>query len=155
MEKIIEKLKSEWSIPKKAHHHGEQTIFRLKCEFNPGVNIMDSTISPELMNFYNITNGAILFKDVDYSQWGLLVYSSDELYYKNREIKKVRDEFNESEIIIGEFLGDSDLLLLNQHNNSIVICTPILGRDDWHFLELTFTAFLNKFCTEEGEKFWE
>lgn len=159
MEKLIDNLKIDWTIPKTTVDNGEESFFKFACEFNLGIEINDNKIPLELLEFYKISNGAILFKDVDYGQWGLKISPYDELNRFNDYTRSWRGEDIEVEdLVIGEFLGDLDLVLISlaEYNyGQIIICPEIDKRKDWYFLKMNFKKFLKKYVESEGNKFWE
>lgn len=66
----------------------------------------------------------------------------------------------QSDLIIGEFYGDSDLLLVRCDPNSddygsIFVVLPIDQRQDWYIVANTFQEFISKFYETQGDKFWE
>lgn len=67
------------------------------------------------------------------------------------------DDIHENDIVVGEFLGDSDLLIVScgPHRDPVIIAGPISGREDWVSIGPSFCAFLDLFLDADGEKFWE
>jgi hypothetical protein len=159
MEKLIEKLKVDWTIPKTTINDGEESFFKFACEFGLGIEINDERIPLELQKFYTISNGAVLFKDVDFGQWGLKIISYDDLTQFNNYTRSWRgDDIEDTDLIIGEFLGDLDLVLISLAEydyGQVIICPEIDKRKDWFFLKINFGEFLQKYFESEGDKFWE
>ena len=158
MKTIIEKARAKWSVAKPVIHKGVTSQHKYISVFNDGINILHLTLPKELLEFYSLSDGTILFKDVEYGQWGMKIYPSSQLADLNEKVKIYREDLSESDLIIGEFYGDSDLIVLSleEHNyGEVIICTPIDKRKDWHFLKMNFEEFLQKYFESEGDKFWE
>lgn len=160
-------MKEHWSKPKTAFHRGAEIPFKLSCSFNAGVAekhkffSIKETLPQEVREFYLMTDGAILFKDYAYGQWGLKLYRLGELagvtqsFFKER----IRDSV-EGDLIIGEFVGDSDLLLLRCDTSSndfgsVVVVSAIDSRVDWDVAATEFLSFLSKLTSHDGDKYWE
>lgn len=86
IESIYSNLKKYWDVPQNATHRGEKTFFKLVCTFNEDKKVslkIDSSIIPEdLLDFWQISFGAELFVDIDYGEWGLEIFNSDEALKK-------------------------------------------------------------------------
>ncbi|MDO5651587.1 MAG: SMI1/KNR4 family protein, partial [Moraxella sp.] len=109
-----------------------------------------------------ISNGLTLFVDEKYGQWGLRIYGCDEVVSRNRLWKESyrRADLVYGDLIIGEFLGDSDLLIMRCDEDcddfgSILISLPLDYRKDWYYPAASLSEFLKKYIEAEGEKFWE
>lgn len=108
-----------------------------------------------------MSNGAELFKDEIYGQWGLKLYELNELiaatkYYENER----KADFLKGDLIIGEFYGDSECLLIRCDPNCrdygyVYIVLPIDQREDWYVAANSFEEFMEKFYYFQGDKFWE
>lgn len=163
---IIEKIHNKWEIePKKAIHRGMECPLPLQCSLNPKSKsypqIPKVLLPKELEDFYTVSNGADLFKDQEYGQWGLKLYPIEEVTFASKIYKRNRNnDALKSDLIIGEFYGDSDLLLVRCDPNSddygsIFVVLPIEKRQDWYIVANTFEEFINKFYETQGDKFWE
>jgi hypothetical protein len=158
MREIIERAKEKWSIAKKVSHSGIISDYKHISVFNDGIEVKVNNIPQELLALFSISNGLILFKDVEYGQWGLKIYPYPTLLNANEQIKSWRTDLNKNDLIIGEFYGDSDLIILSLEDynfGQVIICTPLDERKDWYFLKMNFEEFLEKYIDSEGEKFWE
>ena len=172
---IIEKiqfLKETWNQPKKASYDNESYAFELICMFNEGsseseivstFNLIGIEELPfEYKQFLLASNGAFLFLDKKYNQAGLDLYSLKDFeakigfwlssYRANSLIK--------GDLIIGEFLGDSDFVVLRcdkkaDDYGAIIISHPFDERKDWFYIEDSFSKFLSDFVKAEGYKYWE
>ena len=68
MKKIIEKAKVEWSTAKPVTHKGIISQYKYISVFNDGLNTINSNFSKELLELYSLSDGIILFKDVEFGQ---------------------------------------------------------------------------------------
>lgn len=166
IKEFLNKTVADWESPRKAIQRGVEIPFLLKCSLSLNGKseeiICDNYEFPEdLYEFYKFFNGAILFEDAIYGQWGLKLYSfqeafeSTEIYEKNRS-----NEVQKGDLIVGEFIGDSDLLLVrcdklaDDFGTSIVV-NPIDFRSEWDVVEKNFSEFIYKYCLLQGDKYWE
>lgn len=164
--KTLAQMKSHWCDPKVAIHRGSEIPFKLSCSFNDGVEdkeltAIEANLPLEAKELYLSANGAVLFKDDDYGQWGLKIYSLNEITNATRQYfdERSRDSF-EGDLIIGEFLGDSDLLLLRcdpKKNDfgSVVVVSAIDPREDWDVAARDLGSFLQDLYSFQGDKYWE
>jgi hypothetical protein len=166
LNELLAQMKSHWCNPRSAIHRGAEIPFKLRCSLNAGaeehqLSSIKENLPQEVKDFYVMADGAILFKDDEYGQWGLKLYSLDEitgatnLYLDERS----RDSL-EGDLIIGEFVGDSDLLLLRcDHNTndfgSVVVVSAIDPRADWEVASTDFVSFLQELYSHQGDKYWE
>ncbi len=79
---------------------------------------------------------------------------------KTRDFIEGNSDYLKGDLIVGEFLGDSDLLLLRTDPSkndygSMMIVTPLDSRNNWNNLELNFYNFITEYVSELGQKFWE
>lgn len=115
----------------------------------------------ELCTLWTRVSGLRLFEDVRYGQWGLILWSPEHLVDAHRRrIKGREQDFRAGDVILGEFLGDSDLLVLRcdpaacDYGN-VMIALPIDPRDEWYTVGASLLDFLIRFVDANGEKFWE
>ena len=112
--------------------------------------------------FLLISNGAFLFLDEKYGQAGLNLYSLEDLETKiNFWLSSYRaNSLIKGDLIIGEFLGDSDFVILRcdqeaDDYGTIIISHPYDERRNWFYVKGGFTKFLSDFVRAEGYKYWE
>lgn len=172
IEEIIQFLKAVWSQPKKASYDNEIYSFELTCMFSEGsleskiintFNLMGIEKLPlEYNKFLLISDGAFLFLDEKYGQAGLNLYSLEDLETKiNFWLSSYRsNSLIKGDLIIGEFLGDSDFVILRcdqeaDDYGTIIISHPYDERRNWFYVKGGFTKFLSDFVRAEGYKYWE
>ena len=115
----------------------------------------------DVKDFWSVSESAVLFKDVDYGQWGLEILSPEKAMLRSNVEKERRStDYYDTDLVIGSFLGDSDLLIISCDENSknygtVLISLPLDRRSDWPVVGESFLAFLEKYAFSEGDKFWE
>jgi hypothetical protein len=132
-------------------------ISRATQELETRLNI---PLPDELQELWQKCNGLHLFEDKTYGQSGLIIWSPQKVTEKQRKLRQNSDEFQDNDLVIGEFLGDSDLLVVRCNQNSldfgkVIISLAIDHRADWYYLPYLLPEFLQKFINSKGEKFWE
>ena len=122
--------------------------------------LLNISLPEDLQELWQKSNGLRLFEDKTYGQSGLIIWSPQKILEQQQILRRGSDEFQSGDLIIGEFLGDSDLLVVRCDQNSddfgqLVISLPIDHRSDWYYLPYLLPEFLQKFINSQGEKFWE
>ncbi len=109
----------------------------------------------ELDELWRITGGARLFEDIDYGQWGLVLLSADASRHRTEvELQERPADMSRSDIVIGEFLGDQELLVYSS-GEGVLVALPLDDRSDWFRAAPTLAEFLERLMDSQGEKFWE
>lgn len=159
----LRKLKMEWAAPRVAEHRGKPCPFRLKCSFADAEedDAALNNLPAELVEFWKNAAVARLFEDVDYGQWGLEIISPGKAEsLTETELQKRPCDYVPGDLVVGRFLGDSDLLLVRCDQSasdfgSVVVALPIDKRPDWDVVATDFADFLTKLVEADGDKFWE
>jgi hypothetical protein len=68
-------------------------------------------------------------------------------------VERPRD-FAQDDVVLGEFLGDQDLLVVDRRGY-VLVATPLDSRSDWRRPAVSLSHFLDRFVLETGAKFWE
>ena len=157
---IIDKMKEQWTLPRKAIHRGNVCPFLLNCIFYNRACEVDVSGSlnniPQLFDFWSVYDGADLFKDSQYGQWGVRIFTPNEaIEITNKQKKERVQEFLSSDFIFGCFLGDSDLLMIDKNSGVISVVLPIDKRSEWYKVADSFGEFLDKLLSSQGDKYWE
>lgn len=114
-----------------------------------------------LVGLWNKTGGLHLFEDKKYGQSGLIIWSPRKTLEQQKQYRDYReDDFFDGDLVIGEFLGESDLVIMRCDKLSIdfgevLIALPIDPRKDWHKVASSLSEFLEKFIENNGDKYWE
>jgi hypothetical protein len=154
---------AEWSEPRDGVG---DSPFRLACTLgSPASNAEIRSawalgeVPPELVELWLTCKQARLFEDVDYGQWGLLLLSPSASAERTRlEYKERPGEFWRDDIVLGEFLGDQELLLLapsESDQSRLLVALPLDGRTDWYPVATSIAAFLESYLASHGDKYWE
>jgi len=163
IKEILTRLVANWATPQSATHRGEATEFALRCQVeqgpatgNPGVDVPEP-----LQEFWTVASGARLFEDSDYGQWGLVLLSPDAAAQRTNELLSEREnQWRPGDLVLGEFLGDQDLLLIRcdpaaSDFGHVVIVLPLDDREDWDDVASSLHVFLAEYERAEGAKYWE
>ena len=119
------------------------------------------TLPLAIAHLWDKTSGLRLFEDVTYGQWGLILWSPDRvLTEQEKRIAQTKEDFRPGDLIIGEFLGDCDLLVLRCNATfpdfgNVLIALPLDSREEWYVAANSLESFLNQFLAACGNKFWE
>lgn len=159
-------LKREWASPREASHGDAPCPFPLHCQFGPGatseeIAALDVAVPPELQDFWRESESAELFKDGQYGQWGLQIFSPNQASEATRQYQQERQrDAVEGDLVVGTFFGDSDLLIIRCDKTSgdfgnVLIALPLDPRSDWDFVGNDFKQFLDAYVAAQGGKFWE
>ncbi|WP_182112693.1 MULTISPECIES: hypothetical protein [unclassified Actinotalea] len=112
----------------------------------------------ELRELWSLTRGARLFEDVDYGQWGMVILSPAASARRTAHERIARpDELRPHDVVIAEFLGDSDLLIASVDGSGgwqLRVAEPLLPREDWPVLQGSLAGVLWRFLASGGEKYW-
>jgi hypothetical protein len=100
-----------------------------------------------------------LFEDVDYGQWGLVLLSPTASARRTAEQRARRpDAYRSDDVVIGEFLGDLELLVMapsEAGNRRILVALSLDDRHDWYPAGSSLAQFLEKYLRSHGDKYWE
>jgi hypothetical protein len=158
IQEIIENLKScKVGNVKQAEGLNLSSIINERKDkvYNP----MMSLVPFDLKIWWEQIYKAELFKDLDFGQWGLIILPIEEALKETKEsINERPQDFKESDLVIGKFVGDSELLVVTLEKNkfgNIKVALPIDKRNDWYNVASSFTEFLCFYLQNNGEKYWE
>jgi hypothetical protein len=165
IEKLIHTIKSIGIVDST----DESILMPMQCQVLPPQpwdkkTLEDSlsiTLPLTIINLWNQTSGLRLFEDITYGQWGLILWSPNQIIAEQeKRIAQRKEDFRPGDLVIGEFLGDADLLVLRCDETSpdfgnIIIALPLDSREEWDIAGLTLESFLNQLIVANGDKFWE
>lgn len=118
------------------------------------------TLPLAIKHLWDKTSSLRLFEDVNYGQWGLILWSPNQVITEQeKRIAQTKEDFRPGDLIIGEFLGDADLLVLRCDATSsdfgnVMIALPLDSREEWYLAANSLESFLIQFLAAEGDKFW-
>lgn len=110
-------------------------------------------------NFLEISNGAILFKDVEYGQWGCKILGLSELENANDNVKKWGYIVKDSWLVFATWIGDTDILIfdfdkLEENKDYILLGQPIYNSDKWSYIKGDFINWIDRLIVAQGAKYW-
>jgi len=167
MPEIINWLKEQWGAPREAIHRGQRCPFLLVCSFGArptGAAALEEFpigIPDDVREFWRTTQSAVLFKDEKYGQCGTqLLEPKQALIETEKQITARPRDFANTDLVLGRFLGDSDLVVVacdpgSRNYGSIIIALPLDRRCDWPVAARSFAKFLEKLVEAQGDKYWE
>ncbi|WP_152618093.1 hypothetical protein [Pseudomonas fluorescens] len=154
---IVDKIKSDWSTPRRATHFGYDCPFLLSSHFSMGIKNHSHTtaVTSELIKMWEIFESADLFKDDKYGQWGIKILSPEESIKETSSQKAIRGtNITDKDTIFGLFYGDSDFLLIDSHGE-IYVGLPLDDRKYWPKVANSIEDFLVQLNCSQGAKYWE
>jgi hypothetical protein len=140
--------------------------FSLACRVEPGADgdeiaavLASSTCAHEPVAFWAACREAWLFEDTEFGQWGLHLLGPSESAVRTAGERAARPaELRPDDVVLGEFLGDSDLLVYapsEQGSRRYLIALPLDPRDDWYAAGATIVEVLGRLLESGGDKYWE
>ena len=139
---------------------------RLVCSFDrpatpaeiasawPGGRVLD-----ELVRAWSTSRHSRLFEDIDYGQWGLVLLSPAKAAERTAEQRAQRpNAYRADDVVLGEFLGDQELLVIAQSGadrGHVLIALPMDDRPDWPVAASSLTDFPGRYLDALGAKFWD
>ncbi|MDP5226313.1 MULTISPECIES: hypothetical protein [Arthrobacter] len=98
-------------------------------------------------------------EDINYGQWGLHLLDWRKVAARTEEQQTARpDQMKVDDIVIGEFLGDLEILIYAPSEvagSRLLVALPLDPRDDWCPAGDTIAAVLEGMLNANGEKYWE
>lgn len=163
---FLRSLDQAWREPQYGVRRGRQTTTKMRCRFAAsGItdhsDLQKLTPPASLVEFWRAAESAYLFEDAEYGQWGLHVLSPAESSTATaREVRSRPSDMRPGDLVVGEFLGDADLLLVRCDDTEadvgcVLVVRPIDGRQLWDKVGSSFGEFIRHFCETQGDKFWE
>ncbi|MCF8605824.1 hypothetical protein L5I01_20935 [Gordonia sp. HY442] len=148
-----------WERPSSAN-----SPFNLKCRVDFNVDLsgtpdLVNSTSSEVDELWSSIREAWLFEDIDYGQWGLHILSPSDSAARSAAERAGRPEdFRDDDQVIGEFLGDSDLLVYSPSESGpkrISVALPLDEREEWYELGSFIYDVLKRMASVDGAKYWE
>ena len=130
-ESVIERVKARWQLP---------TSYEL---------------------FLRTYNGAKLYYDTGYGQWGFQLYQAEELIPENDDWLRLYDGLPRTHLVFGQSYGDSDLLVLDTTRQTKIPneCSVLDGDtgypvNTWESMARSFGEWINYLVVVQGAKYW-
>ena len=145
---FLGEMKFEWKNP--------TTDFEIQ-KFEIAHNI---TLPQSFKRFLKISNGAVLFRDIKYGQWGCKILGLDELIDMSMQVKEWGYELSPEWLVFATWLGDCDILIfdLSKDNsgekNYIVDGEQGERIEDWVRIKGNFNKWIDRLIVSQGAKYW-
>lgn len=160
VEPVIARLRA-WE-----QRYDSENPFQLVCRIQPGATreevaeaFPNASVTGDLLSLWLSTGEAWLFQDIDYGQWGLhLLTPRDSAARTAEELASRPEDYRPGDVVVGEFLGDSDLMVFSPYEapeRRYLVAPPLDPRDEWFSLAASAAEFLEKYLASEGAKYWE
>ncbi len=149
---------AEWSEPRSVDASG----LRLASRISPpatadaiGAAFRSQRLPAEVRQLWLACGDATLFRDVDFGQWGLQILSPMESVTRSvtERLRRPKD-FGERDVVLGEFLGDQDVLVVEE-SGAVLVAPPLDDRNGWYRVAPSVVEFLARYVQREGAKYWE
>jgi hypothetical protein len=126
--------------------------------------LIEKEIPEDLIEFWtHISDGATLYYDQKYGQWGYKIYSSSEIL--NQQIrwgKLFRDSWRASYLVIGEIIDEDHPIFsnINEISKDNLSYSMFEGNsldpiDYWVKMAPSFHEWVDHLITAQGAKFWD
>lgn len=145
---------------------GGDNPFNLSCRVDPGASADEiaqaapsASESEELRDLWATSRESWLFEDTEYGQWGLhLLQPADSTARTSTERAQRPDDLRADDVVLGEFLGDSELLVFapsEVEGRRYLIALPLDPREDWYAAGGSIVEVLQRLLDANGDKYWE
>jgi hypothetical protein len=103
-----------------------------------------------------------LYEDINYGQWGCILWSPTEIVSRHKEAIGWRgpDDFRPGDLIIGEFRGDPELVVIRcdpQRGDfgSVMIALAMDPRNAWPTVGSSICEFIHRYLATPDRKYWD
>jgi len=114
----------------------------------------------QYVNFLKISNGAVLFKDVEYEQWGCEILPLESIIAETEKARSQGWNLNSNWIVYAKWHGDCDLLLfdlnryLGDEMGYILDGDRGYNTEEWDYIKGDFDTWLDRLIVAQGAKYW-
>jgi RNA 3'-terminal phosphate cyclase len=116
-------------------------------------------LDPQAVGLWAECREALLFNDIEFGQWGLKILSPGRsAEVTASEAAERTSDFQVYDIVLGEFLGDQELLVLapsEDGDRRVLVALPLDSRNEWYGVGASLSAFFERYLEAQGDKFWE
>ena len=121
------------------------------------------TLPDEVVELWHTASEIRLHDDVNYGQWGCILWSPSEIVQRHLERVSWRgsaENFLPGDLLIGEFRGDAELVVVRcdpfqRDYGSVLIGLPMDPRSDWPRVANSLLEFIQRFVAQPDKKYWE
>lgn len=118
-----------------------------------------SGVPAEVADLWSASREGRLWEDVEYGQWGLSFLSPSASAQRTGLERSARpSDVRPDDVVIGEFLGDQELLVFAPSESGlrrVLVALPLDERSDWFGAAGDLGEFLDLYFESAGDKFWE
>lgn len=115
-------------------------------------------VAPDAQELWRCCRGARLFADATYGQWGMVLLDPATSASRTAGEMALRpSDFRSDDVVIGEFLGDLDLVVIapsESGSRRVLVALPLDRREEWYAVGPDLGTLLERFFRADGEKFW-
>jgi hypothetical protein len=145
---------------------GGDNPFKLSCRLDPGASVDEiaegapsALESEDLRALWSTSRESWLFEDTEYGQWGLHVLRpADSAARTSAERAQRSDDLRPDDVVVGEFLGDAELLVYAPSEvggRRYLIALPLDPREGWFAAGASSVEVLERLLDANGDKYWE
>ena len=116
---------------------------------------------PEYLHIlWKYASNVYICEEINYGQWGLVLWNPIEVLHNNQgDPRFTAYHLEKGEIIIGEFKGDLDVVIIRCDKNQedfgkIIIAEGMAPREEYEIVTKSLLEFLEKFMNDPTKKFW-
>lgn len=136
--------------------------FELRNSLEPGAASAEieshwppGSVPAEVEELWSACRSARLFVDVDYGQWGLELLDPGAARARTHAERDLRpDDVREDDVVIGAFLGDLELVVIDA-SGTVLVALPLDRRADWYRAAHSVSEFFDRYVAMTGGKYWE
>jgi hypothetical protein len=161
----VARIKDAGEAPRSVAHGDGETAFSLRSRVvlrdKPSQPGADWRFPADLDWLWRHTEEVRLFEDIQYGQWGLVILNHEAAVHRTLQERARRpSDLLPGDVIVAEFLGDSDLLVVRadpetEDFGSVLVALPIDRRRHWPAVGESLSAFLDRYVSAQGAKYWE
>lgn len=127
----------------------------LTCRLRDGLpdTEIPTGVPLQARELWHRTAGGVLMRDMKFGICGLTLNDPNEAKIVSGDRAQSGYDVTESDWVVGEFTGDTDMLVVDQNDN-VLISTGSYSRESWY----SFTSLeemLKKYLESAAEKYWE
>ena len=109
-----------------------------------------------------ISDGATLYYDIKYGQWGYKIYGTNEIIKAQMKWESVFEEdWKTYFLAIGKIIGETHVLIQlldrptkNKDAFELRDGNPLDTQEDWDKISLSFHEWIENLITAQGAKYW-
>jgi hypothetical protein len=145
-------------------------IWNATFEFREPNKIIDGIISQnnlhlseEMHYFYaNVSNGAKLYYDNKYGQWGFVIYSIEEILHSQKKWKnQFEGSWGDQFLVIGYVIDDGHPIIAffgnadGEREPYLIEGDPMEPFENWLVIDKSFSLWIEHLVTSQGAKYWD